>query len=557
MSDPSLPPRPRQAVDGWLRSAFDVAAVGFASITRDGRHVTTNAAYLQHLGLTRRHVVRQPLAGLLSGPAVQLFDQWLADPHSAATLEFSIQQPNGSSHDLIAWISPLPLTEESARAVVQLIPAAATPDATGGLSRFTAVTSATSELIVLVDAEGRIEFANGAAKAAFGDRAEIGCSIGGLLGPGEHDRVNKLLRTSRGPLVETSVRQSNSSEQLQAPLKLRVSEVREPTGRLLGLAYLFSVSPDTSLTETALAATTSPVWVLDGSGPVAASRGARELLGIDAHAPLADLHLRDLMPGWAADELVAHGFGAATRNGRWSAPLAMRITRNHHTGTGAEELLAEVTLSHVAGPPEMWTIAAEPQRVTGPDPLATRDHLTDLPNRVVLIDRLAHAFERASRSGQPTGLVIFDIDHFGPISDAVGPDMSERLLAAVATRLQDNLRPGDTLARSGDDEFAAVRDDLPDIQDAERFAERLRSCVDDPLVIDGVEWFISLSCGVALTQPGVTTVEGLFRNATAALERAKEVGRGRAIVFGQGLREATGRHVGTSRSNHPLGIPAR
>lgn len=558
VTDPQTPPRPRPAADAWLRNAFDVAAVGLASIDRDGVHVAANPAYLQHLGLTRRHVVKQPLASLMEAAAASIVEQWIADPHNAAFLQFSTPQPDGSELDLVGWISPLPLTEESARAVVQIVPVASAPAANEASARFSAIAATTSDLLLIVDAAGRIEFASGAARTSFGlaSGGPIELQVSDLLAHDNRDQVNELLRTTRGSFVETQVTVQLASG--DADRRLRVSEVREPGGRLLGLAYLFADMGDTqsaisssaepapvaAVLDAFLTATAAPVWVLNSNGPVAATEGARSLLGLGVEDDVTSLGLSDVLPRWAADELIAHGFGAVSRHGSWSAPLALN--------TATDELLAEVTLRYCSGPPELWTISGRPVATDTPDPLAVRDHITDLPNKVVLIDRLNHAFERAARSGQPTALVIFDIDHFGPIFDAVGPDMAERLLSAVAKRLQANLRPGDTLARAGDDEFAAVRDDIGDIRDAERFAERLRSCVDDPLVVDGVEWFLSLSAGVALTQPGVTTIEGLFRNSTAALDRAKEAGRGRSVVFGQALKETSKRRSTTRRSNHPL-----
>ncbi len=167
------------------------------------------------------------------------------------------------------------------------------------------------------------------------------------------------------------------------------------------------------------------------------------------------------------------------------------------------------------------------------------DPLTALPNRVLFLDRLGLAIARARRTGAHVAVLFLDLDRFKNVNDGLGHDAGDDLLVSVARRLESVLRPGDTVARFGGDEFTVLCEDLPDDAAAQRAVEiatRLVDAMSQPFVVQGAETFVGVSVGIALTTRGVETADELLRDADAAMYHAKESGRGRVEVFDDTMR---------------------
>ena len=167
---------------------------------------------------------------------------------------------------------------------------------------------------------------------------------------------------------------------------------------------------------------------------------------------------------------------------------------------------------------------------------ALHDHLTGLPNRVLLHDRLSLALARCARSNCHLAVVFLDLDRFKVVNDSLGHEGGDRVLRAVSARITNVLRPADTLARFGGDEFVVVCDDIAGPAEATRIARRVLDALEDP--VDEAEGgvHVGASIGVSLAQGGDATAEGLVRDADAAMYRAKERGRGRIELFDEGMR---------------------
>jgi diguanylate cyclase (GGDEF)-like protein len=184
--------------------------------------------------------------------------------------------------------------------------------------------------------------------------------------------------------------------------------------------------------------------------------------------------------------------------------------------------------------------------------LASHDALTGLPNRMLLLQRIDHAAERARRSHAPAAVLFIDLDRFKSVNDTYGHDIGDELLRAVAVRLGDVVRPGDTLARVYGDEFLLLCEDLRDQSDVDRVAERIQQSFDPPYVLDGVSISISASVGVAYAGPGDLVSGALIADADQAMYQAKRESafgrrsssmanlpsRGRSVALGQDLRAA-------------------
>jgi diguanylate cyclase (GGDEF)-like protein len=168
---------------------------------------------------------------------------------------------------------------------------------------------------------------------------------------------------------------------------------------------------------------------------------------------------------------------------------------------------------------------------------ALHDPLTRLPNRALFLDRLEQALARAQRSSIGIAVLFLDLDRFKVINDSLGHDAGDRLLVDVANRLQGVVRPGDTVARFGGDEFTILCDEVGGERDAVLIAERVASAVGAPFTLDDNEAFLTTSLGIALTTGHENSrAEALIRDADAAMYRAKERGKSRYELFDSAMR---------------------
>lgn len=157
--------------------------------------------------------------------------------------------------------------------------------------------------------------------------------------------------------------------------------------------------------------------------------------------------------------------------------------------------------------------------------LAHHDPLTNLPNRWLFNDRLDQALRRAQRQGEMVALHYFDVDHFKSINDSFGHLTGDRLLVALARRLETCLRDSDTLARIGGDEFAIVQSGFADAAGAELLAERLLAALEPAFTLDGRVLRVSASVGIGLHPDHGADPGQLHHAADQALYRAKAAGR--------------------------------
>ncbi|MFJ7343767.1 putative bifunctional diguanylate cyclase/phosphodiesterase [Streptomyces sp. NPDC101110] len=172
---------------------------------------------------------------------------------------------------------------------------------------------------------------------------------------------------------------------------------------------------------------------------------------------------------------------------------------------------------------------------------AEHDPLTDLPNRALFTRRVQHALSgrRASDRGvalRNTAVLFIDLDGFKAVNDTIGHQAGDELLVQAARRLQDSVRHGDTASRLGGDEFAALiaGDNTRDRDARERhileLADRLRTTLSQPYLIDGNDVRVNASIGVAFAESGLGAGE-LLRNADLAMYRAKAGGKGRVELY--------------------------
>lgn len=260
----------------------------------------------------------------------------------------------------------------------------------------------------------------------------------------------------------------------------------------------------------------------------------RELLGITPRAR-HDGDLRTVLP---ADALVAHvrQFAAAARSGK-AVSFDARVAGGRQTIAVSVSPIqdADGRCRHLLG-----TAYDVSDRIVVERQLAYRtrhDALTELPNRIALLESLEDALVRNRANERRTGLVLLDVDHFKVVNDSLGHEVGDRLLGVIAQRVQKVLRTGDVLARVGGDELAVVCNSARGPEDVLTLGERVRRAFDTPFRVDSRELYLSASVGVVISDASDDVAIRMLRDADVAKYAAKDRGRGCVVLFSEPMRE--------------------
>ena len=262
----------------------------------------------------------------------------------------------------------------------------------------------------------------------------------------------------------------------------------------------------------------------------------RALFDLDPDSDLGG-DLRGVLP---ADVLVPHvsAFSRASREGQ-SVSFDVSLERGRRSLTveivqmpkdfGADRCLLGV-VHDVSEHKRIEALLAHRVR---------HDPLTELPNRVKLLEDIADALAtaRGRSANRRIGLVLLDLDHFKIVNDSLGLSAGDELFAIVAQRVERILRAGDTVARLGGDELAVVCNDAHDERGVISVAERVRDALAEPFALATGEVYLTASIGVALSTGTDDSPERLLRDASVAMFAAKKLGRGRIEVFVEPMRE--------------------
>jgi diguanylate cyclase (GGDEF)-like protein len=163
--------------------------------------------------------------------------------------------------------------------------------------------------------------------------------------------------------------------------------------------------------------------------------------------------------------------------------------------------------------------------------LAHYDAITELPNRVLLQDRLLHAINRAARAGRRLALLFLDLDGFKLINDSYGHSAGDEVLRLVGMRLMSRLRKADVVARIGGDEFAVVLADVNLDSDVQSLCDQLLQVITEPYELSGQDNRVTTSIGIAMFPQDGSDVQTLLKHADAAMYQAKEGGKNRYTFY--------------------------
>ena len=170
--------------------------------------------------------------------------------------------------------------------------------------------------------------------------------------------------------------------------------------------------------------------------------------------------------------------------------------------------------------------------------LAHHDPLTDLPNRLLLNDRLQHALLHAHRTENKLAVIFVDLDNFKQINDSLGHPVGDKVLQEVSKRLRNQIRETDTVARVAGDEFIIILEDMPHSQTTAHIAEKILASFETPFFFGGQQLHITISMGISIYPDDGEDVTTLVKNADAAMFRTKESGKNNYSFYTAELTEA-------------------
>jgi diguanylate cyclase (GGDEF)-like protein len=236
--------------------------------------------------------------------------------------------------------------------------------------------------------------------------------------------------------------------------------------------------------------------------------------------------------------LIAEPDQAAVRNGLLDADSgAEPVLVQARVKTGADETWFELRLARVGAADDGTVLAigrdmsaqhATEQRLRH---MATHDALTELPNRLLLSDRIRMVIANARRSGQQFVVATVGLDGFKKVNDALGHPVGDAVLRLAAARLRKTLRDSDTLARVGGDEFVAVLPGTSTPDQIKLVTGRLMAALQSPFEVDQHTIYLGASIGVSIYPEHAEDEVRLVALADAALSRAKETGRARCVTY--------------------------
>jgi diguanylate cyclase (GGDEF)-like protein/PAS domain S-box-containing protein len=168
---------------------------------------------------------------------------------------------------------------------------------------------------------------------------------------------------------------------------------------------------------------------------------------------------------------------------------------------------------------------------------ALHDSLTGLPNRALFIDRVGQAAERAARSEGWFAVLYINLDRFQAVNDHYGHSVGDKLMVAIAVQLQKMVRPADTVARFGSDEFGVLIEDVARKSDVSGLISMIHNSIKDSIDVEGNKFIISASIGYEIASAGHVDAEDMVHNAQVAMNEAKQRGKNRIVAYNKKMRE--------------------
>jgi diguanylate cyclase (GGDEF)-like protein/PAS domain S-box-containing protein len=258
-----------------------------------------------------------------------------------------------------------------------------------------------------------------------------------------------------------------------------------------------------------------------------ANAAAREMLGYSLEE-MAGLGFGVLISGESMTHLmnailaVASSDRSAVELDVWIEPKNSAPRQVHVIGGAVQDNDGQLRFFTAAA----YDVTEQRERESVLGHRAAHDALTGLPNRPWFVERLRQALARAERERTRLAVFFVDLDTFKEINDEHGHEVGDQVLFSVAGHLKSVIRPGDTIARYGGDEFIILCEDIPDGGQATEIAERIVGAARERVATTIGETGLTASVGVAITAAGETSPDAVIRAADAAMYQAKRDGKG-------------------------------
>ena len=429
------------------------------------------------------------------------------------------------------------------------------------LKRLALVAERSSNAVVLADADRRVVWVNAAfiAITGFSATESIGERFGILLARGSADpaafeEFALAVRQGRGHKREINIR-STGGESRWALVDMQPThdDGGALTGWVLVATDLTNLRAQQQLLSLAVDGAGLGTWQWEVQGGVVHCNDRmlevigyqRHQLGMTYQVWNGLIHPEDLPPWGAA--VRAH-----LRDS--TLPLRMSVRLKHASGRWAWMMFvgAVVDRSSDGLARRMAGVAMDVQAQKAMEhelrAAARTDGLTQLPNRSVLLQAIESAIARGrAQPGYQFAVLFMDFDRFKQVNDTLGHGVGDALLRQIASRLQDSLRPGDSLiqtsdfahlaARIGGDEFVVLLDDIRGDLDAEIVATRLIDVLSIPYMIGAHKVVSSASIGIVTSNYAADDADSVLRDADIAMYEAKRTGRARYVMFEPSMRQ--------------------
>lgn len=432
--------------------------------------------------------------------------------------------------------------------------------------RVGALVEFSTDIITVLDAEGRVVYSSPAATRLLGYEVGFmrGRSAFELVHPDDRDRVlsqflAELLRPGPGEPVEFRMRHADGSwRHVEAVGSNRLDD---PTVR--GMVINTRDITERMQAEEALRESEERFRGAFEHAPIGMAVVGQDTRIVRCNQALAD------MVGYSQDELIGRDVGqlthpddrAASRE-KLDALFAGEISGYqlekryvHADGHAVSVSVSVSAMLSTDGKPQysIGHIVDVTERKAVDELLtyqALHDPLTGLPNRGAFLDRLAVVQATTKGPAGRVAVLFLDLDHFKVINDSLGHGAGDQLLITIGERLRRTLRPNDSVARFGGDEFTVLCRDVRQPTAAARMAERILEAVARPVLLPQGEVFVTASIGIALSGRRSRASETLVRDADAAMYQAKKNGRARAEFFASDLRDRSLEQLHTNAALH-------
>ncbi len=569
---------PRDAADPALGQTEDPLDLSVANHLQDivsrfdeqHRHLYVNRAaerisgrpVAQFIGRTNRELGMPP-------SLVELWEQALNQVFRSgrpSTLQFAYEGPHGQ-HLIHSQLSPEIDATGRVRSVVTVArdltelaalrsrrpddvrqadplawPAAMHLPPAMAAEHYRSIVLSSDDAIISKTLDGIVTSWNGAAERIFGYRADemVGRPLTLIFPFDRTDEERFILETLMdGGCVEHFETVRLRKDGSTVPVSVSISPIRDAEGRIVGASKIARDVTRSRQAEARLRLT-SNVFTHANEG-IAIFDAAGCVMDVnDAFCRITG-HARQEVLGRHHGLFIDPGKG---RQGLWLLRRALlrrgqfqgEIWSRRHDGS---RFVAQVTVSailddhgqlqsHVALFSDVTALREQSERL---EHVAHYDVLTDLPNRLLLQDRLRHAIAVSQRQRHSLAVLYLDLDGFKSINDSHGHHVGDQLLVTVAQRLRLTLRDSDTLARIGGDEFVAVLTGLGSAEDGAPFIDRMLTACAEPIALGAQVVQVSVSIGVTLYPHDDVDADQLIRHADQAMYQAKQAGRNRCQYF--------------------------